>query len=145
MTESQLAQEAEAEGTPNSKLYTQSYTTVGERMISPTRSVPALPIMTDGNISEDRRSIDESRSKAADDSASLQSTSSKSFFRSPMSRKRVTDRSAASKGTQRTRRESDVRSEDSTGLGRELELELQKQGKDGGQWGIGDEARMSME
>lgn len=147
--EAQLAHELEAsearEGTSTSRLNTQGYT-VGERMISPARSAPALSSSVDDSISENRGSIDGSSSKA-DDSASLHSTSSKSFFRSPLLRKRVTDRSAAT-GKKGARRESDVRSEDdsiSMSLPRELELELQKQGKDGGQWGIGDEARMSLE
>ncbi|KOS19848.1 Peroxisomal membrane protein PEX30 [Escovopsis weberi] len=35
--------------------------------------------------------------------------------------------------------------DDTSGLGLEVELELQKQNKEGGQWGIGDEARMSLE
>lgn len=38
-----------------------------------------------------------------------------------------------------------MRSDDASGLGIGVELELQKQGKEGGEWGIGDEARMSLE
>lgn len=37
--------------------------------------------------------------------------------------------------------EEDYRS----GLGIEVETELQRQGKEGGTWGIGDEARMNLE
>lgn len=35
--------------------------------------------------------------------------------------------------------------QDTSGLGIEVEMELQRQGKDGGQWGIGDDARMNLE
>lgn len=38
-----------------------------------------------------------------------------------------------------------VPDDDASGLDLETELELQKQGKDGGRWGIGDEAHMNLE
>ena len=38
-----------------------------------------------------------------------------------------------------------VGEEDTSGLGLSVALELQKQDKEGGQWGIGDEARMNLE
>lgn len=58
--------------------------------------------------------------------------------------RRATDRSTVEKD--RPRRSSEVVSEEeASGVGIELELELQKQGKEGGEWGIGDEARMSLE
>jgi hypothetical protein len=38
-----------------------------------------------------------------------------------------------------------VADEDASGLDLGTELELQKQGKDGGRWGIGDEAHMNLE
>lgn len=116
-------------------------------MFSPMRSEPLLPLV-DQTIAENRPMTSESAaSKTADDSASLHSTSSKSWgFRAPSLRRRATDRSSVDMTT-RTRRTSDVLSEedDLSGLGTELELELQKQGQEGGTWGIGDEARMSLE
>ena len=106
-------------------------------MIAGMRSEPALP-------QADGLSLDEASIKAADDAVSLQSTSSRSFFRPPSLRRKFTDRSTTDR--ERSRRESDARiQEDAGSLGIDLELELQNQGKDGGRWGIGDEARMSLE
>lgn len=83
-----------------------------------------------------------------DDSLSLHSTSSKSWsFSAPSLKRRPTDRSSIEQQQRRTRSDSNVLSEeeeDVSGLGIEVELELQKQDK-GGQWGIGDEARMNLE
>lgn len=57
-------------------------------------------------------------------------------------RRRAADRS---NDKERIRRpSSSYHDDESVGLGVELALEIQKQGKDGGQWGIGDEARMSL-
>ncbi|KAG8671201.1 hypothetical protein FPOAC1_004442 [Fusarium poae] len=96
-------------------------------------------------------SNDDASSKAADDSLSVHSTSSKSFLRSPFLRKRATDRPGAD-NKERTRRDSRTsrtsslyNDDDADALGAELALEIQKQGRPGGQWGIGDEARMSLE
>ncbi|KAM6513539.1 hypothetical protein FALCPG4_015936 [Fusarium falciforme] len=108
--------------------------------------VPTRPETADLAQAEDL-SINDASSKAAEDSLSLHSTSSRSFFRSPLMRKRVTDRSVTDK--ERTRRASRTSSlyndDDASSLEAELALEIQKQGKPGGQWGVGDEARMSLE
>ena len=121
-----------------------------EKLLNVARSQPAQPLV-DPSTSENRPSTSDS-SKAADDSASLQSTSSRSWgvFRPPSLRRRPTDRSSMDKTEGRRRRHSDVLSETGedenlSGLGIEVEMELQKQGKEGGAWGIGDEARMSLE
>lgn len=116
-------------------LHTTSYSTADEKMVS-MRSEPNLPV--------DQTLADDASAKTADDAVSLQSTSSRSFFRPPSLRRRATDRSSMTKD--RPRRASDAISEsESGGLNFEVEQELQKQGKEGGEWGIGDEARMSLE
>lgn len=141
-----------------SDLHHGHYSTANERMISPMRSEPALPFLdqTPATPSETHTSHAED-SKAGEDTTSLHSTSSKSWvFRPPSLRRRGTDKSSTEKEQkqnqkpkrqQRTRSTSDVLSEeeDVSGLGIEVEMELQAQGKDGGQWGIGDEARMNLE
>lgn len=120
----------------------QGYNTLNEKMVSPMRSEPAHPFL-DQAMAE-RASLDDAGSRAGDDSLSVHSTSSRSFFRTPMMRRRNTDRSTADK--ERTRRSSVVLSDDDAGgLGAELTVQLQKQGKGMGEWGIGDEARMSLE
>ncbi|KAK7424723.1 hypothetical protein QQX98_000301 [Neonectria punicea] len=124
----------------SSALSGQGYNTSNERMVSTSRS-EAAPVV-DQPIAEDLSTDD--ASSRADDALSVLSTSSKSFFRSPLTRRRATDRSATDK--ERTRRTSDARHDDAaSSLGAELAVEIQKQGRDGGQWGIGDEARMSLE
>lgn len=122
------------------------------------RSEPALPILDQTPAENLPSRTDES--KAGDDAMSIHSTSSKSWiFRPPSLRRRGTDKSMGEKEQhqqqqskarqerQRTRSTSTVLSEeeDMSGLGIEVEMELQHQGKDGGQWGIGDEARMNLE
>ncbi|KAH6894211.1 integral peroxisomal membrane peroxin-domain-containing protein [Thelonectria olida] len=135
--ETKLAQERD--GTPTA-IATQAYRSSDEKMVPMSPGIPHAI----HSIAEDL-STDEASSRAADDALSVTSTSSRSFFRSPLMRKRQTDRSNMDK--ERTRRTSDVRREDdvSSSLGAELTLEIQKQGKDGGTWGIGDEARMNLE
>ncbi|SPJ71648.1 probable integral peroxisomal membrane protein [Fusarium torulosum] len=125
------------------KLRSQPYNSSNETMV-PTRSA------ADQSHSEDL-SNDDASSKAADDSLSVHSTSSKSFLRTPFMRKRVTDRSGAD-NKERARRDSRAsrtsslyNDDDANSLGAELALEIQKQGRPGGQWGIGDEARMGLE
>lgn len=154
MDESQLAHELDAtESKDDTKIPSvkiQGYDT-NENMVSPARSEPALPV-TDQATAE-AKALDEASNKAADDALSVHSTSSRSFFRTPLLRKRVTDRPAADKERgsradkeRRPRSTSLVLSDDdASGLGTELTLELQRQGKEGGEWGIGDEARMSLE
>ncbi|KAH7175849.1 integral peroxisomal membrane peroxin-domain-containing protein [Dactylonectria macrodidyma] len=111
-----------------------------DRAAPSSRSDTALPLV-DQTIAEDLSTDD--ASSRADDALSVLSTSSRSFFRSPLMRKRLTDRSSTDK--ERTRRTSDVRNEeDASSLGAKLTVEIQKPG-DGGRWGIGDEARMSLE
>ncbi|EXA40274.1 hypothetical protein FOPG_00712 [Fusarium oxysporum f. sp. conglutinans race 2 54008] len=125
------------------KLRSQPYNSSNETMV-PTRAVP------DQSHGEDV-SNDDASSKAADDSLSVHSTSSRSFFKSPLMRKRIADRSGAD-NKERTRRDSRTsrtsslyNDDDADALSAELALEIQKQGRPGGQWGIGDEARMSLE
>lgn len=132
-------------------------------MISPMRSEPALPFL-DQTPADTHHSGEANKPPGGDDSLSVHSTSSKSWvFRPPSLRRRGTDKSTATVATtggnekepqgkvkperQRTRSTSTVLSEeeDVSGLGIEVEMELQAQGKDGGQWGIGDEARMNLE
>lgn len=134
--ETKLAQQND--GTPTA-ITTQGYKTSDEKM------VPLSPGLPHGDHTGEDFSTDEASSRAADDALSVTSTSSRSFFRSPLMRKRQTDRSTADK--ERTRRTSEARREDdvSSSLGAELTVEIQKQGKDGGTWGIGDEARMNLE
>ncbi|KAH8729314.1 integral peroxisomal membrane peroxin-domain-containing protein [Ilyonectria robusta] len=116
------------------------YSTTNEKMVT-SRSGAGVPII-DQTIAEDLSTDD--ASSRADDALSVLSTSSRSFFRSPLMRKRPTDRSATDK--ERIRRTSDVpNEEDTSSLGAELTVEIQKPGRDGGHWGIGDEARMSLE
>lgn len=106
-------------------------------MVSPAQSVPDLTM------------ADKDMEREKDDAASTLSTSSggRSFFKTPSFRRKVTDRSIASKADkeyERSRRASEAKSEEeAAALGVKLNLALQ--GKDGGQWGIGDEARMSLE
>ena len=119
--------------------HTERYSTTSEKMI-PTMTVTG----------SDQTIADDASVKTADDAASLHSTSSKSSFWPASLRRRPSDRPRTSAETVRSRRLSEVmgepaNEEDTSGLGLEVELELQKQGKDGGQWGIGDEARMNLE
>ncbi|KAF5601888.1 integral peroxisomal membrane [Fusarium pseudocircinatum] len=125
------------------KLRSQPYNSSNETMV-PTRAVP------EQSHGEDI-SNDDASSKAADDSLSVHSTSSRSFFKSPLMRKRIADRPGAD-NKERTRRDSRTsrtsslyNDDDADSLSAELALEIQKQGRPGGQWGIGDEARMSLE
>lgn len=68
-----------------------------------------------------------------------------------MLRRRNTDKSAADR--EKEKREARGKraierhdsEQDTSGLGIEVEMELHRQGKDGGQWGIGDDARMNLE
>ncbi|KAF5006808.1 hypothetical protein FDECE_6826 [Fusarium decemcellulare] len=133
---------AEPKDSPSiAKLRSQPYNSSNETM------VPTRPESTAEQTHAEDLSNDDASSKAADDSLSVHSTSSRSFFRSPLMRRRVADRSVADK--ERTRRASRTSSlyndDEASSLPAELALEIQKQGKPGGQWGIGDEARMSLE
>ncbi|KAF6836478.1 integral peroxisomal membrane peroxin [Colletotrichum musicola] len=122
---------------PGPALTTQRYSTVEEKMVSPTQSAPDLTLH------------DKDLEREKDDTASTLSTSSggRSFFKAPSLRRKVTDKSIASKVDKehdRSRRASEAKSEEeAAALGVKLNLALQ--GKEGGQWGIGDEARMSLE
>ncbi|GJN82329.1 peroxin 23 [Purpureocillium lilacinum] len=122
---------------------TQSYSTAEEKMV-PTRAEPSLP-------GPESTIADDASAKTLDDSASVHSTSSRSSFWPSLRRRNPAEaKGRSSVEKERSRRLSEVTSEpsneeESHGLGRELEMELQKQGKDGGQWGIGDEARMNLE
>ncbi|KAF5667780.1 integral peroxisomal membrane [Fusarium circinatum] len=107
------------------KLRSQPYNSSNKTMV-PTRAVP------DQNHGEEI-SNDDASSKAADDSLSVHSTSSRSFFRSPLMRKRIADRSGAD-NKERTRRDSRTsrtsslyNDDDADALGAELALEIQKQ------------------
>ncbi|KAM3439866.1 hypothetical protein NHJ13734_003528 [Beauveria thailandica] len=99
----------------------------------------------------EEKSAEDANVKLIDDNASVYSTSSKSSFWPPILRRRATDRTAADKekekrearGKRATERQDS--GPDTSGLGIEVEMELQRQGKDGGQWGIGDDARMNLE
>lgn len=133
---------------PQGGSHAQRYSTMGEKM----RAEPMPPVA-------DQTFADDASAKTADDSASMHSTSSKSSFWPSSLRKRAAERPRNSTEKERPRnstnkerpgRLSEVQvdhasGEDATGLGLEVEMELQKQGKDGGQWGIGDEARMNLE
>lgn len=88
-----------------------------------------------------------------EDSVSLHSTSSRSFFRPSSLRRKATDRSTASSTQEkdappphhrRSRRASEAKSEEEvSGLGLAVEMEIHDRGREG--WGVGDEARMSLE
>ncbi|OAR03076.1 hypothetical protein LLEC1_07740 [Akanthomyces lecanii] len=101
-------------------------------------------------IVEDEKT-DDANVRLIDDNASVYSTSSKSSFWPPMLRRRATDRTAADKEKEKREARGKRATEgqdsgpDTSGLGIEVEMELQRQGKDGGQWGIGDDARMNLE
>lgn len=85
--------------------------------------------------------------KPEEDSASQHSTSSRSFFRPGSLRRKATDRSNSSQEKElppRVRRTSEAKSEEEvSGLGLAVEMEIQDRGRSG--WGVGDEARMSLE
>ncbi|KAF5648358.1 integral peroxisomal membrane [Fusarium sp. NRRL 52700] len=107
------------------KLRSQPYNSSNETMV-PTRVVP------DQSHGEDV-SNDDTSFKAADDSLSVHSTSSRSFFKSPLMRKRIADRSGAD-NKERTRRDSRTsrtsslyNDDDADALSAELALEIQKQ------------------
>ncbi|KZZ99415.1 peroxisomal membrane protein PEX31 [Moelleriella libera RCEF 2490] len=85
-----------------------------------------------------------------DDGASMVSTSSKSSFWPVSFRKRAAEKLSTSSEKEQQRHSTnemvaDDNDDDASGLDLETELELQKQGKDGGRWGIGDDARMNLE
>lgn len=126
----------------------QAYSTTEEKMVSPT--VDHRPALEPVPESDDDKSIRIPKPEEKDDSASLHSTSSRSFFRPTSLRRKATDRSTASsaqeKGppVQRSRRASEAKSEEEvSGLGLAVEMEIQDRGREG--WGVGDEARMSLE
>jgi hypothetical protein len=149
------------------------YNTIDEKMISPIRSEHGVSDSTDPSSSDtrDSSSAGHGTNPSGDDNASLLSTSSQkstamSFFKTPALRRRtavggaggsasgggagasgVSSTGTVSVGTQeRGRRSSEARSEeDAAALGLQVELELQGHGKEVGSWGIGDEARMSLE
>lgn len=132
---------------------TQPYSTVEEKMFSPTatehRSVHSLDPVPESDGDGEGAPIPKADDK--DDSASMYSTSSRSFFRPSSLRRKATDRSAASSTgvdkngpQQRTRRASEAKSEEEvSSLGLTVEMEIQDQSRSG--WGIGDEARMALE
>jgi hypothetical protein len=157
---------------------TQGYSTIEEKMISPIRAEHAATssdssaTMVTGNRTsedlistslpstsstvDDPVSVPEKEAKDPSDSASILSTSSRSFFRSPVLRRRVTDRSVVSAVStdsaakdalrsvqERSRRASEAKSEEEAAALGVKGVELPEDGKDG--WGIGDEARMMME
>lgn len=109
---------------PETAAHEKTYSTAGEKMV-PTRGDPAA---TD------------------DDGASILSTSSKSSFW-PSLRRRAADKppTSAEKEQPKSAPGEAAPDDDATGLDLETELELQKEGKDGGRWGIGDDARMNLE
>lgn len=128
----------------------QAYSTTEEKMVSPTvdyRPAALEPVPE----SDDDKSVRIPKPEDKDDSASLHSTSSRSFFRPTSLRRKATDRSTASSGQdkgapppQRSRRASEAKSEEEvSGLGIAVEMEIQDRGREG--WGVGDEARMSLE
>ncbi|KAK4074065.1 hypothetical protein Trihar35433_3539 [Trichoderma harzianum] len=149
--ESQLPHAHELDATEStSPPHTTSYSTANEKM----RAEPIISPPDEDQVADDLNT------KIADDTISLHSTTSSRFW--PTLRRRTTDRSGDSlrldsqrqekrrSGSQRPRRTSDVASDiagedDTSSLNISVALELQKQGKEGGQWGIGDEARMSLE
>ncbi|PHH81919.1 hypothetical protein CDD82_7521 [Ophiocordyceps australis] len=117
-------------------LHTERYSTAGEKM-------QLEPIGMDQDASTDT-----GVKTAADDAASLNSTSSKassSWLPSFRRRNTVRRTSERDSGSQGLRGGDGAADDDPSGLALEVELELQKQTKDGGQWGIGDEARMNLE
>jgi hypothetical protein len=124
---------------------------------SPGRTEPSTHHAYDADATDaykqigDSDSVSVSASNKGDDSSSVMSTSSRSFFRAPSLRRRVTDRTTAEgfrnagTGTGTGRRASEAKSEEeAAALGLQIELGMQGQGKEG-QWGIGDEARMGLE
>lgn len=126
----------------------QAYSTTEEKMVSPTaesRPTGLEPVAE--TESDDAVHIPKPEEK--EDSASLHSTSSRSFFRPSSLRRKATDRSAASsvhgaERPQRTRRDSEAKSEEEvSGLGIAVGMEIHDRGKEG--WGVGDEVRMSLE
>lgn len=127
----------------------QAYSTTEEKMVSPT--VDHRPALEPVPESDDDKGARAPKAEDKDDSASLHSTSSRSFFRPTSLRRKATDRSTASSAAQdkaapaqRSRRASEAKSEEEvSGLGIAVEMEIQDRGREG--WGVGDEARMSLE
>ena len=123
-----------------------------DKVLSPMRSEPALPLVDASTVENRPLTSDSSASRVADDSISMHSTSSRSWGGfSSLRRRPQGDRSSIDTKSEkdRKRRPSEVLSEEEedhlSGLGIEVEMELQKQGKEGGTWGIADEARMGLE
>lgn len=125
-----------------------SWSSYGEKMVAGMRSEPALPLIDDTVAGEtDHASI---ITKGADDSASLHSTStsSRSFFRPGTFKRRATNQSMTEKEKEHARnlkaKAAQDEEEEDTGLSHSVDLELQQR-KEAGDWGIADEARMSLE
>ncbi|KAK2602023.1 hypothetical protein QQS21_004449 [Conoideocrella luteorostrata] len=120
---------------PPNTSHKKTYSTTSEKM---------APVRAESNAtSSDQPATD-------DDGASILSTSSKSSFWPPSLRRRAADkadkaRTSAEKDRPKSNINEAAADDDASGLDFETELELQKQGKDGGRWGIGDEARMNLE
>jgi len=153
---------------------TQGYSTIEEKMVSPVHAEHAIPspstatgrtsedfapstsLPSTSSTTEESAHEREKENKDPSDSASLLSTSSRSFFRTPVLRRRITDRSAVSATSadnaakdalrsvqERSRRASEAKSEEEAAALGIRGVELPEEGKDG--WGMGDEARMMME
>lgn len=111
------------------------------------RSEPALPLVDDTVAGE----TDVASTKNADDNASVHSTSttSRSFFRPASFRRRTTDQASIlskSKDSERLNRSSAVLDEEDEESALSLSVDLQlQQRKEAGDWGIADDARMSLE
>ncbi|KAG5972178.1 hypothetical protein E4U55_000881 [Claviceps digitariae] len=131
------------DGSPSSPqtAHDKTYSTASEKMV-PTRPGPESNMAP----SSDHPATD-------DDGASILSTSSKSSFWPSSLRRRAADKDKPSICTEKDRPKSSIFSEaavpqddGATILDLETELELQREGKDGGgRWGIGDDARMNLE
>ncbi|KAG5948875.1 hypothetical protein E4U53_006115 [Claviceps sorghi] len=140
--EDDAEKEKEEDGPPRSPkaAHDQTYSTATEKMV-PSQPAPESSLASSG----DQLATD-------DDGSSILSTSSRSSFW-PSLRRRTADKDKPSICTDRDRPKSSIfiepalREDDGASvLDLETELELQREGQDGGgRWGIGDDARMNLE
>lgn len=141
----------EEEGLPRSPTtaHDKTYSTASEKMV-PTRP-GAEP---ESNTAEPNMASSGDQPATDDDGASILSTSSKSsFWPSSLRRRTAADKERPSILEEKDPPKSSTFSEaalpeddGATILDLETELELQREGQDGGgRWGIGDDARMNLE
>ncbi|KKA30652.1 hypothetical protein TD95_004615 [Thielaviopsis punctulata] len=128
----------------------QGYSTIDEKMISPLAPEPATSSSSCSHSTSPSSIMLNQRPPSQDtDSASLLSTSSRSFFKPSTLKRRAEQRQSRGLATAAAgvsgETGNDARSETGSLLGVQTELEIQGHNKESHAWGIGDEANMALD